>query len=132
MRIQCDVCEKAVATTICCADEAALCDKCDVQIHSANKLASKHQRLLLQNLSSKLPFCDICQEKSAFIFCVNDRALFCRDCDESIHVEGTLSGDHQRILATGIGVALSSSHKTSVLPYKDNSDSKNLTPEAVQ
>ncbi len=79
MKIQCDVCEKAPATVICCADEAALCAKCDIEVHAANKLASKHQRLLLQSLSNTLPPCDICQEKAAFIFCVEDRALFCRD-----------------------------------------------------
>jgi len=108
MKIQCDVCEKAPATVICCADEAALCAKCDVEIHAANKLASKHQRLLLQSLSNKLPRCDICQEKAAFIFCVEDRALFCQDCDEPIHSAGSLSANHQRFLATGIRVALGS------------------------
>ncbi|KAE9447664.1 hypothetical protein C3L33_20437, partial [Rhododendron williamsianum] len=91
MKIQCDVCEKAPATVICCADEAALCAKCDVEIHAANKLASKHQRLLLQSLSTKLPRCDICQ-----------------DCDEPIHSAGSLSANHQRFLATGIRVALGS------------------------
>ncbi|KAK9058361.1 hypothetical protein SSX86_023202 [Deinandra increscens subsp. villosa] len=109
MRIQCDVCEKAPATLICCADEAALCARCDIEVHAANKLASKHQRLLLDNLSNKLPPCDICQEKTAFIFCVEDRALFCRDCDEPIHSAGSLAANHQRFLATGIRVALSSS-----------------------
>ncbi|KAJ8774742.1 hypothetical protein K2173_017188 [Erythroxylum novogranatense] len=109
MKIQCDVCEKAPATVICCADEAALCAKCDIEVHAANKLASKHQRLLLQCLSNKLPPCDICREKSAFIFCVEDRALFCHDCDEPIHSAGSLSAYHQRFLATGIGVGLSAS-----------------------
>ncbi|XP_021290466.1 B-box zinc finger protein 24 [Herrania umbratica] len=109
MKIQCDVCERAPATVICCADEAALCAKCDVEVHAANKLASKHQRLLLQCLSNKLPPCDICQERAAFIFCVEDRALFCQDCDEPIHSAGSLSANHQRFLATGIRVALSSS-----------------------
>lgn len=109
MKIQCDVCEKAPATLICCADEAALCARCDMEVHAANKLASKHQRLLLQTLSNKLPPCDICQEKTAFIFCVEDRALFCRDCDEPIHSAGSLAANHQRFLATGIRVALSSS-----------------------
>nr|WMZ41122.1 BBX24 [Fragaria x ananassa] len=108
MKIQCDVCEKAPATVICCADEAALCAKCDVEVHAANKLASKHQRLVLESLSNKLPRCDICQDKAAFIFCVEDRALFCQDCDESIHSGNTLSANHQRFLATGIRVALSS------------------------
>ncbi|XP_059654621.1 B-box zinc finger protein 24 [Cornus florida] len=108
MKIQCDVCERAPATVICCADEAALCAKCDVEVHAANKLASKHQRLLLQSLSNKLPPCDICQEKAAFIFCVEDRALFCRDCDEPIHSGNSLAANHQRFLATGIRVALNS------------------------
>ncbi|KAL2920947.1 B-box zinc finger protein 25 [Bienertia sinuspersici] len=106
MKIQCDVCERNPATVICCADEAALCAKCDVEVHAANKLASKHQRLQLNSLSSKLPSCDICQEKPAFIFCVEDRALFCQDCDESIHAVSTLAANHQRFLATGIRVAL--------------------------
>ncbi|XP_027061493.1 B-box zinc finger protein 24 [Coffea arabica] len=109
MKILCDVCEKAQAAVICCADEAALCAKCDLEVHAANKLASKHQRLHLQSLSNKLPPCDICREKAAFIFCVEDRALFCRDCDEPIHSANTLAANHQRFLATGIRVALSSS-----------------------
>ncbi|CAL5026695.1 unnamed protein product [Urochloa decumbens] len=114
MRIQCDACEGAAATVVCCADEAALCARCDVEIHAANKLASKHQRLPLVGVAGNgggedaLPRCDVCQEKPAFIFCVEDRALFCRDCDEPIHVPGTLSGNHRRYLATGIRVGFSS------------------------
>ncbi|XP_010542749.1 PREDICTED: B-box zinc finger protein 24-like isoform X2 [Tarenaya hassleriana] len=130
MKIQCDVCEKAPATVICCADEAALCPKCDVEVHAANKLASKHQRLLLSSLPPKFPPCDICQEKAAFIFCVEDRALLCRDCDQAIHEVNTLSANHQRFLATGIRVALSSSscnkevHKNQSEP----SNQQNLGP----
>ncbi|KAL6899626.1 hypothetical protein ACP4OV_006284 [Aristida adscensionis] len=108
MKIQCDACEGAAATVVCCADEAALCARCDVEVHAANKLAGKHQRLPLEALSARLPRCDVCQEKAAFIFCVEDRALFCRDCDEPIHVPGTLSGNHQRYLATGIRVGFAS------------------------
>ncbi|KAI4372729.1 hypothetical protein MLD38_010928 [Melastoma candidum] len=115
MKIQCDVCERAHATVICCADEAALCSKCDVEVHAANRLASKHQRLLLQSLSNKLPPCDICREKPAFIFCVEDRALFCQECDEPIHSPGSLSANHQRFLATGIRVALSSESPAKVV-----------------
>jgi CRISPR/Cas system-associated protein Cas10 (large subunit of type III CRISPR-Cas system) len=70
MKIQCDVCEKAPATMICCADEAALCAKCDIEVHAANKLASKHQRLHLQSLSSKLPRCDICLVKFSLFFII--------------------------------------------------------------
>ncbi|ONM16340.1 Salt tolerance-like protein [Zea mays] len=72
MRIQCDACEAAAAAVVCCADEAALCARCDVEIHAANKLASKHQRLPLGDaaaLPASLPRCDVCQERPAFIFC---------------------------------------------------------------
>ncbi|KAF5791482.1 putative transcription factor interactor and regulator Znf-B family [Helianthus annuus] len=64
--------------------------------------------LLLNTPSDKLPPCDICQEKTTFIFCVEDRALFCRDCDEPIHSAGSLAANHQRVLATRIRVALGS------------------------
>ncbi|MCL7040125.1 hypothetical protein MKW94_005580 [Papaver nudicaule] len=133
MKIQCDVCEKAPATVICCADEAALCSKCDVEVHEANKLASKHQRLHLDSLSNKLPKCDICQDKTAFIFCVEDRALFCKDCDEPIHSAGSISSNHQRFLATGIRVALNSSFAKEVEKQNPEPPKKeNLQPFAVK
>lgn len=128
MKIQCDVCEKAQATVICCADEAALCERCDVEVHAANRLASKHQRLHLQSLSNKLPRCDICQEKTAFIFCVEDRALFCQDCDEPVHSAG-MASKHTRLLATGIKVALGS--KCAKNSDKIDSEPSNHNPKLV-
>lgn len=127
MRIQCDVCEHKPAAVICSADEAALCAECDVKVHQANKLASKHKRMPLIASNSKLTRCDICQDKTAFIFCLEDRAMLCRDCDESVHSPDTLAAKHQRFLATGIRVALStdiSSHcqnEGSTAPVASNS-----------
>jgi hypothetical protein len=63
------------------------------------------------SLSLSLSLLSTKQDKPAFIFCVEDRALFCQDCDEPIHSAGSLSAKHQRFLATGISVALSSSCK---------------------
>lgn len=115
MKIQCDVCEKAEATVLCCADEAALCWACDEKVHAANKLAEKHQRvpLLLPSnsngttpSSSHLPTCDICQEKAGYFFCLEDRALLCRHCDVGIHTASPYGSSHQRFLVTGVRVAL--------------------------
>lgn len=64
MKIQCNVCEAAEATVLCCADEAALCWTCDQKVHAANKLAGKHQRVPLSTASSQMPKCDICQVDS--------------------------------------------------------------------
>ncbi|KAI7728148.1 hypothetical protein M8C21_017568 [Ambrosia artemisiifolia] len=104
MKIQCNVCEAAEAVVLCCADEAALCWSCDDKVHAANKLASKHQRVLISN--SKLPTCDICQEAAGYFFCLEDRALLCRKCDVSIHTINSLVSSHQRFLLTGVKVGL--------------------------
>lgn len=108
MRIACDVCNTAAAAVICSADEAALCARCDEAVHAANMLAGKHRRLPLLCDVVKLPRCDICQDKPAFILCVEDRALFCQDCDEAIHIATSLSAKHRRLLVTGIHVGFSS------------------------
>ncbi|KAF5739363.1 Salt tolerance 2 putative isoform 1 [Tripterygium wilfordii] len=103
MKIQCDVCGKGEATVFCVADEAALCDTCEHRVHHANKLASKHQRFSLLHPSSKeYPLCDICQEKRAFLFCQQDRAILCRDCDLPIHNANGHTQKHNRFLLSGI------------------------------
>ncbi|KAJ4713928.1 Zinc finger, B-box [Melia azedarach] len=119
MKIQCEVCEKAEAVVLCCVDEAVLCSKCDDKIHAANKLSQKHQRvsLLKQNTasssssptSSQLPLCDICQERNGYFFCLEDRAILCRQCDMSIHRGNPFLSSHQRFLIGGIKVSLESS-----------------------
>ncbi|GMI84001.1 DOUBLE B-BOX 3, light-regulated zinc finger protein 1, B-box domain protein 22 [Hibiscus trionum] len=105
MRIQCNLCEAAEAKVVCCADEAALCLACDEKVHAANKLVSEHQRLPLSSSASwQMPKCDICQETSGFFFCLQDRALLCRNCDVAIHTVNSLVSGHQRYLLTGVEV----------------------------
>ncbi|KAG6413433.1 hypothetical protein SASPL_126142 [Salvia splendens] len=103
MKIQCDVCGKEAASVFCTADEAALCQNCDNRVHNANKLASKHPRFSLLNPRLKeSPRCDICQERQALLFCQEDRALLCRDCDIPIHKANELTKKHNRFLLTGV------------------------------
>ncbi|RDX60135.1 B-box zinc finger protein 21, partial [Mucuna pruriens] len=103
MKIQCDVCNKNQASLFCTADEAALCDSCDHRVHHANKLASKHHRFSLTHPSAKhFPVCDVCQERRAFVFCQQDRAILCKECDASIHSANDLTKKHSRFLLTGI------------------------------
>ncbi|XP_061366458.1 B-box zinc finger protein 21-like [Gastrolobium bilobum] len=109
MKIQCDVCNKDDASVFCTADEAVLCDGCDHRVHHANKLASKHQRFSLHRPSSKqYPLCDVCQEKRAFMFCQQDRAILCKDCDLSIHSANEHTQKHDRFLLTGVKLSASS------------------------
>ncbi|KAK4562594.1 hypothetical protein RGQ29_005194 [Quercus rubra] len=110
MKIQCDVCDKEGATVFCPADEAALCDGCDNSIHHANKLASKHTRFSLVHPSSKeFPLCDICQERRAILFCKEDRAILCKECDLPIHKANEHTQIHNRFLLTGVKLSASSS-----------------------
>ena len=66
MKVLCSACEAAEARVVCCADEAALCARCDRDVHDANRLAGKHHRLPLLSAASNppavsAPNCDICQ-----------------------------------------------------------------------
>ncbi|XVE56118.1 hypothetical protein DITRI_Ditri03aG0211800 [Diplodiscus trichospermus] len=130
MKIQCDVCNKEEASVFCTADEAALCDGCDHRVHHANKLASKHQRfsLLHPSSSKQAPLCDICQEKRAFLFCQQDRAILCRDCDVPIHSANEHTQKHNRFLLTGVKLSATSalytsSSSSSIASLSNGSDS---------
>ncbi|KAJ0798196.1 putative transcription factor interactor and regulator Znf-B family [Helianthus annuus] len=103
MKIQCDVCEASEAIVFCAADEASLCSACDHRVHHANKLANKHPRFpLLQPSFKDSPRCDICQERRAFLFCKEDRAILCRECDVPIHTANEHTQKHTRFLLTGV------------------------------
>ncbi|XP_047077225.1 B-box zinc finger protein 20-like [Lolium rigidum] len=112
MKVQCDVCAAEAASVFCCADEAALCDACDRRVHRANKLAGKHRRFSLLHPSSSSsvaqmppPLCDICQEKRGFLFCKEDRAILCRECDAAVHTASDLATRHARYLLTGVRIS---------------------------
>jgi len=112
MKVLCSACEAAEARVVCCADEAALCARCDREVHAANRLAGKHHRLPLLSASShspaaiSAPNCDICQEGHAYFFCVEDRALLCRSCDVAVHTANAFVSAHRRFLLTGVQVGL--------------------------
>ncbi|KAF2596455.1 hypothetical protein F2Q68_00009093 [Brassica cretica] len=120
MKIRCDVCDKEEASVFCTADEASLCGGCDHRVHHANKLASKHLRFSLLNpfsSNNSSPICDICQEKKALLFCQQDRAILCKDCDSSIHSANEQVKKHDRFLLTGVKLSATSS------VYKPTSES---------
>ncbi|XP_040376975.1 B-box zinc finger protein 20-like [Oryza brachyantha] len=138
MKVQCDVCAAEAASVFCCADEAALCDACDRRVHRANKLAGKHRRFSLVNPSASgrsppAPLCDICQEKRGFLFCKEDRAILCRECDAPVHSTSELTMRHSRYLLTG--VRLSSEPAASPAPPSEEENSSSFccsADDAVQ
>ncbi|KAI0493893.1 hypothetical protein KFK09_024020 [Dendrobium nobile] len=105
MKLLCDVCGADEAALLCCADEAALCYCCDHRVHRANKLAGKHPRFSLLPSTQTHPLCDICQEKRGIVFCTEDRAILCHECDSPIHAANGLTMKHSRFILTGIGLS---------------------------
>ncbi|KAF5951584.1 hypothetical protein HYC85_009528 [Camellia sinensis] len=110
IKIPCDVCNKDKASVFCSADEAALYTACDHRVHHANKLAGKNQCFSLLHPSPKqFPLCDICQEKRAFLFCQQERAILCRDYDIPIRKASEHTRNHYRFLLTGVKLSATSS-----------------------
>ncbi|KAI4388465.1 hypothetical protein MLD38_000787 [Melastoma candidum] len=130
MKIQCDFCGKDEALVFCTADDAALCGGCDHRVHHANKLASKHQRFSLLTPSSKEnPLCDICQERRAFLFCQQDRAILCRECDLPIHAANEHAQKHNRFLLSGVKLSATSTVYVSASPPGSSSDGCGFVPD---
>ncbi|CAN6279366.1 unnamed protein product [Urochloa humidicola] len=130
MKVQCDVCAAEAASVFCCADEAALCDACDRRVHRANKLAGKHRRFSLLNpappfssSSPPPPLCDICQEKRGLLFCKEDRAILCRDCDVSVHTASELTMRHTRFLLTGVRLSAEPAASPAPAPPSEDENS---------
>ncbi|PUZ76803.1 hypothetical protein GQ55_1G319500 [Panicum hallii var. hallii] len=137
MKVQCDVCAAEAASVFCCADEAALCGACDRRVHRANKLAGKHRRFALLNPAPPSsspgqqqqppPLCDICQEKRGLLFCKEDRAILCRDCDVSVHTASELTMRHTRFLLTGVRLSAEPAACPSP-PSEDENSSGSFAP----
>ncbi|XP_022944246.1 B-box zinc finger protein 20-like [Cucurbita moschata] len=135
MKIRCDVCNKEEASVFCPSDEAALCSACDHHVHRANKLAEKHSRFTLLRSTptgNSPPSCDICQVRRAFLFCLEDRAILCRECDIPIHGASEHTQKHSRFLLTGVKVSPSpaTSSSSSTVSGGGSDESAEVTIEA--
>jgi hypothetical protein len=87
----CDSCKSATATLFCRADSAFLCVACDSKVHAANKLASRHARVLV---------CEVCEQAPAHVTCKADAAALCVTCDRDIHSANPLARRHERVPVT--------------------------------
>ncbi|XP_038888879.1 B-box zinc finger protein 21-like isoform X2 [Benincasa hispida] len=128
MKIQCDVCSKNEALLFCTADDAALCSACDHRLHLA---ASNHHRFPLlhsdNSNNNHFPLCDICQERRAFLFCQQDRAILCKDCDLPIHSVNRLTRNHERFLLTGVELSCVSASLPNSQPLPANVSSTSIS-----
>lgn len=85
------MCQASNALLFCRADAAYLCMQCDLKVHDANKLASRHERVLL---------CEVCELAPAVFTCKADAAALCASCDVDIHSANPLACRHERVPVT--------------------------------
>ncbi|EOA27606.1 hypothetical protein CARUB_v10023746mg [Capsella rubella] len=109
----CDSCKSTAATLFCRADAAFLCGPCDSKIHTANKLASRHERVYL---------CEVCEQAPAHVTCKADAAALCVTCDRDIHSANPLSSRHERIPITPFHDSVSGSVKSASSFVNDDDD----------
>nr|AWU68238.1 CONSTANS-like 5 protein [Lilium formosanum x Lilium longiflorum] len=83
----CDSCRGLPALVFCRADAAFLCEACDGRVHTANRLASRHERVWV---------CEVCEQAPAAVTCKADAAALCPSCDADIHSANPLARRHER------------------------------------
>lgn len=84
----CNSCKRAAAALFCRVDSAFLCLPCDGDVHGANKLASRHERVRM---------CEVCEQAPAAVTCQADAAALCSACDADIHSVNSLASRHHRL-----------------------------------
>lgn len=84
----CDVCRSAPSLVYCRADAAFICGGCDARVHTANRLASRHERVWV---------CEACERAPAALACRADSAALCTACDAKVHSANALAERHYRV-----------------------------------
>lgn len=83
----CDGCRAARGVIYCHADAAYLCGSCDTHVHSANQVASHHDRVHV---------CEECESAPTVLACYIDAAALCPTCDAKVHSANPLSLRHHQ------------------------------------
>ncbi|KGN43718.2 hypothetical protein Csa_017079 [Cucumis sativus] len=60
------------------------------------------------------------KERRAFLFCQEDRAILCKDCDVAIHWANQVTRNHQRFLLTGVKLSSAAAFSLSSLPNSNS------------
>lgn len=85
--MQCNSCKVAVAHLYCRDGAAYLCGGCDMRVHGAEQLASRHKHVWI---------CEACKQAPAAVTCKADAAALCDACDAEIHSANPLACRHKR------------------------------------
>jgi hypothetical protein len=73
---------------------------------------------------------DVVQEKRGLLFCKDDRAILCRDCDVSVHTASELTMRHTRFLLTGVWLSAEPAACPTPPPSEDENSSDSFSCSA--
>ncbi|KAL2537073.1 B-box zinc finger protein 21 [Forsythia ovata] len=115
------------ASVFCVADEAALYTTCD---HLRPPLPTNLSKNTNTSPSSNLPLNNsisviYVRRRGALLFCQQDRAILCKECDISIHKANEHTQKHNRFLLTGVKLYVTSALYSS--PSSSTSTESSLT-----
>merc|ERR1719199_8499 len=120
---KCDICQDANAYVVCREDRAFLCRRCDISIHTATKLAEKHQRFLLSGVTLALqPHSSNNSEQSASAEASDERGK----CGSEGEPSSSKSNNHQQLVPNMRLAANSAEHTGKDYYGKTGKHDKNM------
>lgn len=108
-----------------------LCDVCQVIILFSFFLHLSHLHDLFHYVNNYMYICLVFfKEKRGFIFCQEDRAILCKDCDEQIHCANELTKKHNRFLLSSALRLSSTSMPELTTTSSASTETSNITTKA--
>ncbi len=100
----CEMCEEKQAVLYCSADDAKLCETCDIEMHSANKVVARHKRVPLKDFKKKKRRLSIMQRRMGDTLQIFnskcplhphiDVEFYCQACEIPVCVHCKMVGSH--------------------------------------
>ena len=100
----CEMCEEKQAVLYCSADDAKLCESCDTEMHSANKVVARHKRVPLKDFKKKKRRLSIMQRRMGDTLQIFnskcplhphvDVEFYCQACEIPVCVHCKMVGSH--------------------------------------
>jgi hypothetical protein len=85
---KCEACEDLPAVVYCMQDNAKLCDRCDQQLHRGNRIAERHNRVLLNEMQTTVGM-TMCKEHTSMPVQYYDPVLHVPVC-----IQCKMTGSH--------------------------------------
>lgn len=76
----CDLCQEKKATIWCVNDSAKLCETCDRDSHSGNRILERHKRMPLSDARALMEFCPLHKDVRVEYYCPQCQVPVCLTC----------------------------------------------------